>query len=166
MAGAEKSLRHLVVAGAMAAALLTAGCAQNTSYPYGTKETVGTLGGAAMGGWLGSKMAKGKGQLATTAAGVLVGAYIGNQIGQGLDDVDQMKAREAQTAATNARIGETITWSNPESGHYGSVTPTREGTSSRGEYCREFQHTIFVDGQAQEGYGTACRQPDGSWEII
>ena len=165
MAGTTKPIKGLITAAMLAAALITSGCAQNSA-SYANKETVGTLGGAALGGWLGSKMADGRTQLATTAAGALVGALVGNQIGQGLDEVDQMKARQAQTTAAAAPVGQTITWSNPDTGHHGSVTTTREGTSSTGEYCREFQHTIFVDGQAQDGYGTACRKPDGSWEMI
>lgn len=34
------------------------------------------------------------------------------------------------------------------------------------DYCREYTRTIYVGGQAQQGYGTACQQPDGSWKII
>lgn len=165
MAGTSKRIQGLIMAGALTLALAVTGCAQNGA-SYGNKETVGTLGGAAVGGWLGSTIGKGDVQLASTAAGALLGAYVGNQVGQGLDEVDRMKAREAHSTAASAPVGETITWSNPDSGHHGSVTTTREGTSSSGDYCREFQHTIFVDGQAEEGYGTACRKPDGSWEIL
>lgn len=32
-------------------------------------------------------------------------------------------------------------------------------------YCREFTKTIYVGGRAQQGYGTSCLQPDGSWQI-
>jgi len=152
------------MAAALAAMLLIAGCSNNPS--YGNKETVGTLTGGALGGLLGAQIGHGDGQLAATAAGALAGAFIGNRIGQGLDEVDRYKAAEAQTAATQAPVGETISWNNPETGHYGAVTPTREGTSASGRYCREFQHTIYVGGEAQQGYGTACRQPDGSWEVI
>ena len=33
-------------------------------------------------------------------------------------------------------------------------------------YCREFQTTIVVDGQPQDAHGTACQQPDGSWQVV
>jgi hypothetical protein len=33
-------------------------------------------------------------------------------------------------------------------------------------YCREFQTTIVVDGQPQDAHGTACQQPDGSWQVM
>ncbi len=32
-------------------------------------------------------------------------------------------------------------------------------------YCREYTRNINVGGRVQEGYGTACMQPDGSWQI-
>ena len=35
-----------------------------------------------------------------------------------------------------------------------------------GAYCREYQQEVIVGGQRQQGYGQACRQPDGSWKII
>jgi surface antigen len=32
--------------------------------------------------------------------------------------------------------------------------------------CREFTQRIVVDGEEVAAYGTACRQPDGSWKIV
>ena len=82
-----------------------------------------------------------------------------------MDDVDRMKAEQAYTRATTAPVGQTIAWDNPNTGNYGTVTPTREGTSNTGEYCREFQQTVVIGGQEEQAYGQACRRPDGSWEI-
>ncbi len=144
-------------------ALMTAACAESG---YGPKQTVGGLGGAAAGGLIGAQFGSGSGKLAATAAGVLIGALIGSEIGRQLDEADRIRANEAINRAHSAQIGQTITWNNPQSGNYGTVTPTREGTSSTGAYCREFQQTIVVGGKSQQGYGTACRQPDGSWQIV
>ncbi len=144
-------------------ALMTAACAESG---YGPKQTVGGLGGAAAGGLIGAQFGSGSGKLAATAAGVLIGALIGSEIGRQLDEADRIRANEAINRAHTAQIGQTITWNNPQSGNYGSVTPTREGTSSTGAYCREFQQTIVVGGKSRQGYGTACRQPDGSWQIV
>lgn len=33
-------------------------------------------------------------------------------------------------------------------------------------YCREFTQPLNIGGRAEHGYGTACQQPDGSWEIV
>ncbi|MCG8358825.1 MAG: glycine zipper 2TM domain-containing protein [Kiloniellales bacterium] len=143
--------------------LLAAGC---TERGLGTKQTVGGLTGAALGGLLGAQFGSGTGQLATTAAGVVLGGLIGSEIGRSLDDVDRMKMDEANRKAQNASVGETIVWNNPDSGNSGSVTPTRDGVSQSGQYCREFRQTINVGGRTEAGYGTACRQPDGSWRIV
>lgn len=34
------------------------------------------------------------------------------------------------------------------------------------QVCREYQSTAVINGKRQPTYGTACRQPDGSWRII
>ncbi len=84
-----------------------------------------------------------------------------------LDMVDEQAQREheeAQIEATSADVGEKIYWDTDEaSGH---VVTTRKGTNSRGQQCREYQHSITVGGETEEAYGTACLQPDGSWKII
>lgn len=33
-------------------------------------------------------------------------------------------------------------------------------------YCREYTRDVIVDGKPAQAYGTACRQPDGSWKIV
>ncbi len=154
--------RKWIVTAAMIV-MMTAGCAESG---YGPKQTVGGLTGAALGGLLGAQFGSGAGQLAATGAGVLIGGLIGSEIGRSMDDVDRMRANEAVNRAHSAPIGETITWNNPQSGNSGAVTPLRDGTSTSGQYCREFQQTITVAGETQEGYGTACRQPDGTWRIL
>lgn len=141
--------------------LFLVGCAGNT----GQKESIGTVLGAAGGGLLGSQFGSGSGQLAATAAGTLLGALVGSNIGRTMDDVDRMKAHQALEQATYAPIGETITWNNPRSGHRGAVTPVRDGVSSLGNYCREFQQTVTIDGRTEQLYGTACQQSDGSWKL-
>ena len=43
---------------------------------------------------------------------------------------------------------------------------TRTYKTESGQYCREYQQTITVGGKTEQGYGRACRQPDGSWRIV
>ena len=38
--------------------------------------------------------------------------------------------------------------------------------SSSSAYCREYQSTARINGTAQRTHGTACQQPDGSWQIV
>ena len=152
----------LAVAG-VAVLALTA-CAGNNSGP---KESIGTLLGAVVGGVAGSQVGSGRGQLVATGVGTLLGAYLGNEIGKSLDRADQLYMQQAEQQALVAPVGDTIAWSNPESGNSGTVTPVREGTHrGTGEYCREFQQTVTVGGRNEEAYGTACRQADGTWQIV
>lgn len=84
-----------------------------------------------------------------------------------LDNIneDQQRAHEAaQVKASSAPVGETIIWNEGDAS--GSVTTVRDGTSTSGRYCREFQHEVTIGGKTERAYGTACRQPDGSWEVI
>lgn len=148
-----------------AASLGLMGC-ENTASNWGSKQTVGTGVGALAGGLAGSQIGSGSGRLWATGAGVLLGALAGSEIGASLDRADHQYMDNAQTSAYSSPIGETISWNNPDSGHYGTITPVRDGRSNAGRYCREYQQTVVVGGKTQSGYGTACQQPDGSWEIV
>jgi surface antigen len=129
------------------------------------KEQKGTLLGGLLGGVLGSNIGEGKGQTAAIIGGTLLGSYFGNSIGKSLDKADQAYMYRAQNTAYATPIGHQINWHNPESGHSGSILPVREGTSARGEYCREFKQMIYIDGNQHQAYGTACKQTDGTWRI-
>jgi surface antigen len=158
----DKSMKAIFFSAMIVLSMFFTGCANNR----GGKETIGTVLGAAGGGLLGSQFGSGSGQLAATAAGTLLGALVGSSIGHTMDKVDQTKAHQALEQATYAPIGETITWNNPSNGHQGSVTPVRDGVSSTGNYCREFQQAVTIDGRTEQIHGTACRQPDGSWKLV
>lgn len=145
------------------AALALAGCSETV----GQKQGLGTLLGAVAGGVAGSQVGDGRGQVVATGVGALLGAMIGSEIGESLDRADQLAMQhETQNTLETAPAGTTNTWHNPDSGNSGTVTPTDTYQQSDGTYCREFQQTVTVGGETQEAYGTACRQSDGSWQII
>lgn len=78
---------------------------------------------------------------------------------------DQQRAHEdAQIQATEAQVGETIEWN--EQGASGAVTVVRDGTSTTGRYCREFQQDITIAGRRETAFGTACQNNDGTWEVV
>ncbi len=152
-------IRSVITVAVLSVALM--GCQMN-------KQTGGGLLGAGLGGWAGSQIGGGRGQLAATAGGALLGLLIGSSIGQSLDRIDQMSAaRTTQVALERAPVGRTVSWSNPDQRRqtYGSVTPIRT-YQHRGRYCREYQQDITVGGKTERGYGRACRQPDGSWQVV
>jgi surface antigen len=144
-------------------ALALTGCAPT----MGPKETGGTILGAGTGALLGAQVGGGRGRLVAVAIGTLAGALIGQGIGQSLDRADQLAMeRNAQYALENTRTRVTTTWRNPDTGNYGSITPVETYQTRQGQYCREYTQTVVVAGQAQQAYGTACRQPDGTWLIV
>ncbi|HMM13159.1 MAG: RT0821/Lpp0805 family surface protein [Parvibaculum sp.] len=132
----------------------------------GPKQGVGTVGGAVLGGLAGSAVGSGTGRLWATGAGVLLGALVGSEIGKSLDRADrQYMAERTQYALESAPSGQTVEWRNPDSGHYGTVVPQR-AYQDQGTYCREYTQTVNIGGKTERAYGTACRQPDGSWQIV
>jgi len=152
------------IAAVLTAALLLASCADMQGAP---KTTGGALVGGAAGGLAGSQFGKGTGSLAMTGLGVLLGAVLGSEAGKSLDRADQIAASQAtQRSLETAPTGQISEWRNPDTGHYGSVRPLSTAQRPDGQVCREFQQTIVVGGQTQQGVGTACRQADGSWRIV
>lgn len=128
-----------------------------------SNQDVGTIVGGATGALVGSQFGKGSGRIWTTAAGAVAGGMIGSNVGSRLDELDRMRADQAYQQAASSSVGSTITWSNPHSGHHGTVRSVREGRSSYGDYCREFQSTVFIEGRKDTVYSTACRGQDGRW---
>jgi len=127
------------------------------------KAVLGSLGGAAAGAGIAALAGGGAGWI--IAAG-LAGGLLGGAIGAHLDDKDKkLAAQNAAATFENGRTGQTATWKNPDSGNSGSITPTKTYQGASGQYCREYRQEIIVGGEKQQGYGTACRQPDGSWKI-
>jgi surface antigen len=143
-------------------AFLLAGC-ESTPSP-GTKTIIGGAGGAAAGGLLAAGLGANP---AVIAGSVILGGLVGGVIGDRLDAADRREAElAAHQALETAPSGTQVAWNNPDSGHSGTITPTRTYQTSEGQYCREYQQTIYVDGEEHKAYGTACRQPDGSWKIM
>ncbi len=156
-------MKKAILTACVMASMAVAGC-DSTAL---TKENMGGVLGAVTGGVLASNVGKGKGQLAAVGVGTLVGALIGSQIGKSLDKADVAYADKANQQAHTAPIGQSIAWSNPETGNSGTVTPLRDGYDrNSGSFCREYEQVIYVDGQQATGTGIACKQPDGRWEIM
>ena len=150
--------------------VLLLGCAANVqtnSTQQGPKESVGALSGMVIGGALANDIAgDSKNKSLATVLGAFVGGVIGQNIGAQLDERDRLLAGEAYSTALEYNpTDKAAEWRNPDSGNYGRVIPVATYRQN-GRYCREFTQEIFIGGEKQTGYGRACRQPDGSWEII
>ena len=147
--------------------VLTSACDTTTgNSELFSKRNIGTIAGAAGGAIIGSNVGKGTGNIVAIAAGTLLGGALGNQIGASLDRADMAYYnRSSQQALETAPVNTPVTWTNPDSGNSGTITPTRTFQTNDGAYCREYTQTIVVGGKPTQGYGKACRQQDGTWKI-
>ena len=136
--------------------LLLVGCATE-----GPRQQAGMIIGGTLGGLLGGEVDDG-GRTGAVIVGTLAGAAIGGAVGRSMDDTDRLKA--AQSLET-VRTGVPSAWQNPDSGTEYEFTPTRTFETSQGP-CREYRVDAYVGGEKETVYGTACRQPDGSWKMV
>lgn len=138
------------------AALLAAG----SPALAGPNEALGTILGAAGGGLLGSQIGDGRGQAAATAAGVALGAIIGNSIGRDADrGAGQVRVHDRR------HVSPQPAWAGRAAPYYlVEAPPVYQQPRNR---CREVAETVYdVRGWPQTVYRTACRRPDGTWQIV
>jgi surface antigen len=142
-----------------------ASCANDPSVGpnQGFGATFGALTGALVGSSLGSNTGT---RVAGAIAGATVGGILGGAIGSSLDEQDRQRAYAAQMQAIQyGEPGAPVSWRSPDSGRYGTVVPG-QAYQTNGTTCREYSHTIYIDGRPQTARGTACRNPDGSWTPV
>jgi surface antigen len=140
-----------------------AGCSADS----GPKEVGGTAVGAVAGGLIGNAVGGAVGnRFAGTVIGAAMGGLLGNRVGAALDDEDKRRAYAAQLQALETGpSGAPVAWRNPDSGRYGNVVPG-PAYQANGATCRQYSHTVYIDGAPQTARGTACRNPDGTWTTV
>lgn len=142
---------------ALLAASLAGGCESNPS-----KQDIGMVTGAVVGGLLGHQVGGGSGKTVATIGGAALGAFLGSRIGQSMDRDDQVKmARALESKPDN----HPTTWRNPKSGQSFTVTPTRTYSNDT-DRCRDFSTTTELEGREEVIHGRACRQPGGLWKTV
>lgn len=145
------------ITGASVCTLLLSGCASYQSQ----QEQSGMVIGGLLGGVLGSQVGRGDGRTTAIVLGTLAGAAIGGSIGHSMAETDKLKTAHA---LENVRTGVPTSWKNPDSGNEYVVVPTRTYEAPSGP-CREYTIDAVVAGKKDKLFGTACRQPDGSWQV-
>lgn len=154
-------------------------------------EVGGAVAGGVGGNYLAKKGKLGKtGQLAATIGGTIAGGMLGGALGKQLDTASRTRAEQAQLTAVStgtrqtwqspSRVGAgTRNWNNGASGasQYtttaykapaqpsqatGSVEPGHPYQTAGG-ICRDYTHSISINGRAETARGIACRNPDGTW---
>lgn len=146
----------------LAVSAMLAGCGANGP----TREDTGMVLGGVAGGIVGNTIGKGRGNTLATVAGVLVGGIVGSQIGRSLDERDRVLAQEAEyEALERGNSGVARQWRNPDNGRYGEIVPSKPYKRGASD-CRDYTHTVYMDGRPQQMRGTACRNPDGTWQNV
>jgi len=155
-----KPLRALLAAGLIVS---VSACSWNDK----RSETMGGVLGGVFGAVLGSKAGKGTGRNVGVAVGATLGTMLGQDIAKGLSDVDQVfHKRTTDDALKYGKPGEQVSWSNPDSGNSGAVTPGETYQNDAGQDCRDFETQVQVDGEDRTAKGTACRMEDGTWQVV
>ena len=115
-----------------------------------------TSGGGATAG--GTPVATGAGVFITALQGGLVSRNAG---GAALSQADMQRALEAEYRALEAAPGgQPVVWQGKGVG--GSVVaaaPYQVGSQN----CRQYSHTLTVEGRETATRGAACRNADGAW---
>ncbi len=57
-------------------------------------------------------------------------------------------------------------WANPNTGRQGSIVPLTEPSETTRPFCRNYRRTAGDDPGAAVYIGRACREDDGSWQIV
>jgi len=78
-----------------------------------------------------------------------------------ISDSDKQRALEAEYRALEAAPGgQPVVWSGRNiSGQVVAAAPYQVGSQN----CRQYTHTVTVDGKATVARGSACRNDDGTW---
>jgi surface antigen len=79
-------------------------------------------------------------------------------------DLERLHAAETE-ALESAKTGQGVNWTNPETGHRGSVT-VLETDPDGDRPCRTVQRVFNAGETTRTAEARACRRDDGSWEIV
>jgi surface antigen len=75
----------------------------------------------------------------------------------------QRQEQALQNALEFNRTGRGAHWTNPRTGHSGTVTPTRTYRNGAGRDCRSYRRSLSMGGGTAVANGTRCRTGNGVW---
>jgi surface antigen len=80
---------------------------------------------------------------------------------------DRRRHAEASYQAFLAEpVGGKRSWSNPATGNHGTTTITGLFRNVDGMACKRFTRNTILNDQTYIADGTACEQPDGTWNVV
>jgi surface antigen len=149
---------------------MVAGCANGGPNGGNDNQAIGGAAiGAVVGGLAGAAFGGGSGK--AVAIGALAGALVGGVVGHQLDERDRaVRDAALRQSMQQANPNQTMSWSNPNTGNSGTVTPLNSYTapvspnSTKMTTCRDFDETYNRDGQSYSGKAKYCRDAKGDWQ--
>ncbi len=153
---------------ALASLIVFAGAQQGHT---GQRDMLGLLIGGGLGALVGSQFGKGSGKGMATAGGAVLGALLGSSLmGQGLFGAQPGQAAEPGYGYRPPPYygnGFAPSYQPAYAPAYRPAYAPRVTAGYRpGEYCREFEATVTINGRPQPSHGIACYRPDGTWQIV
>ena len=139
-------------------------CSTNNRMTNG--QMIGAIGGGIIGTYVGTQLGGGSGNLLFLVAGAALGGLTGYAYGDSLISSDRLRFKEAaKIAMDNIKDGQLYTWTNPETGVAGTITPIRSYYVENNQLCRDFEATIAVNKGIGETEGRACKLGSDAWLV-
>ena len=155
----KSRISNILVSAALAASTALAGCSQTGS---GEKTEAGLVLGALAGGLIGSQVGGGD-RVAATVIGATAGAAIGGLIGAAMDEEDRQEM-ERMTQRSFA-TGSAQDYTSPRTKAHVRVRIVKTTKVSK-RICRTASQDVTLsDGKTTSNEVTACRSPNGTWEV-
>jgi len=124
------------------------------------RAEIGAVLGGVTGGVIGAEVGKGENRAVATVVGAVIGAAIGAEIGRRMDKADRSCVGHSLELASP---GQTIKWTNHNTGVAYQLTPRSEEVTAAG--CRKFRLVATGSFGLSEGRAVACPAPDGTWTL-
>ncbi|MBB4954468.1 surface antigen [Agrobacterium vitis] len=104
---------------------------------------------------------------ASSAASVYISALQGGVVslsGADLSNAQKQRALEAEyRALETSPSGQKVTWRDDDAaGEVVAAAPYQVGNQN----CRQYRHSVIMDGKTYQARGAACRNDDGTWILL
>jgi len=127
------------------------------------KKILGTIGGAAVGGFIGRKVDGGRHHETGTIVGAVGGALAGRAIAGKMTSCDRYL--QDQAAVRAIETGHTQDWSNTDSGYGGTAKRAQTFVDERGRTCNTITtQTTDQNGNYDPETVILCKNANGTWD--
>ena len=148
---------RIIAASTLALLVAVAGC---TVVDFGPD----TQDGPITGGLVSTPPSPSNQKIVVSVTGASLGALLSSQAKKTLNKRDREKIDNA--AERSFRDGERVEWRNDKTGRKGAIQPGKPYRTTSGDLCRDFTNTIRYQDREDIVTGTACKNENGSWQIV